>query len=206
MPRQVSKILKVVTPLAGHRHLVKECCLTAPGNDVLPDAAAIERWNDAEPKMWQEFVRLMRKRYESFDYAAVVEVQKRGAFHVHFLVIGPTDKIDMEFMQSCAIQAGYGPRIQLQSAQRRRKAGVYGAVRYLTKYITKSLAGFDYRGRHPVRFSSTWTRLVKLVRQTVKQPLRLASKEVREAWYYGGLRERWERANAHEDMTVVGHG
>jgi hypothetical protein len=149
--------------------------------------------------MWQEFVRLMRKRYPAFDYVAVVEVQQRGAHHVHFLAIGPTGRVDMEFMRSCAIQAGYGPRIQLQSAQRRHRAGVYGAVRYLTKYITKSLTSFEYRGRQPIRFSSTWLRLVKVVRQTVNSPLRLAPKEVRESWYYGGLRERWQRANHAEE-------
>ena len=55
-------------------------------------------------------------------------------------------KIDMEYMRSCAVEAGYGPRIQLQSADRRRRAGVYGAVRYLTKYITKSLTGFRLSG------------------------------------------------------------
>ena len=175
----------MVKPFAGYRHLIKECCLTAPGSDVLPDVEAIAEWNLREPAMWKRFVRLMKRRYDEFEYVAVVEAQQRGAHHVHFIVVGPTGKIDMEYMRSCAVEAGYGPRIQLQSADRRRRAGVYGAVRYLTKYITKSLTSFDYPGRHPIRFSSAWTRIVKLVKVKSASTLVLASKEIRDLWRYG---------------------
>jgi hypothetical protein len=173
---------------------VKECCLTAPGNDVLPDEAAILNWNSRESVMWKKFVRLMRKRYSEYEYAAVIEVQQRRAVHVHFLVIGPTEKIDMEYMRSCAVRAGYGPRIQLQSAERRRRAGVYGAVRYLTKYITKALTQWEDRGRHPMRYSRTWTRIAMIVKRKTASAFRLASREVRDWWRYEGGRDRWLRA------------
>jgi hypothetical protein len=65
----------------------------------------------------------MRKLYPDFNYAGVLEVQSRGAYHTHFLVVGPIGKIGMEYMRACAVKAGYGPRIQLHSAEHRLRAG-----------------------------------------------------------------------------------
>lgn len=204
---QERKILGVVRELAGRRHAVKEGCLTAPGADVLPGGdprclcggrcmEPVEQWNAREPDCWKAFTRRMRRLYPGLLFAAVVEVQKRGAFHVHFITIGVDGMIDMEFMRSCAVESGYGPRIQLQSADRRRRAGVFGAVKYLTKYITKSLSS-NFGGRQPVRFSTGWRRAALRLRAKFRQVHPVVGR-----WLWIGCHELWERAARLEAAYV----
>lgn len=178
--------------------LVKEMCLTAPGVGALPDSRAIDAWNDQERVCWQKFLRLMRDHYADFHVVSVLEVQERGALHRHVLAVTAAF-VNMEIFRSCATAAGYGPRVQLQSAARRMRTGTRGAVSYLTKYITKAMTGFELGARPPITYSWTWTRIAKEEKRRSDRRLVLASKAGRQQWVLSGDYEAWVSGREPEE-------
>jgi hypothetical protein len=137
--------------------LLKVFCLTAPGNDVLPDMKAVDEWNDQASEHWERFVRLLRDAYpgKEIELWKVWEYQKksRRALHAHGLIRG-LKWIDMETFRACAVGAGFGPHIRLEGCKVSR-GGVRGLLGYFSKYLLKAVEDWTLR-KHVITSSRGW--------------------------------------------------
>jgi hypothetical protein len=120
--------------------------LTAPGKKELGSPEAIRKWNEGAPDRWEEFLRLLRKRYPKLEAWKVWEFQERGALHAHGLLRG-AKWIHMEYLRDCAVRAGFGWRIQLEGV-RKECGGLKGLLGYFTGYLLKAVE--DWRSHHHV--------------------------------------------------------
>jgi hypothetical protein len=109
--------------------------------------------------------RLTRERKEGRyvqDYAAVVEVQMRGALHLHVLMTGRY--IAQRKLVGMAKAAGFGRCTDIREVKRSKPDGEKGSAVYATKqlagYLTKeaanALGGKTNVRRRPLRTSRGW--------------------------------------------------
>lgn len=91
-------------------------------------------------RAWRDctrFVRAMRDELGKFDYVAVAERQKRGAWHFHLAVRG---KQDLKLIRSCWERAGGDGNIDVRY---RPGMPLHKLASYLAKYIAKSFQLHD---------------------------------------------------------------
>ena len=110
------------------------------------------------PARWKRFHMRLERRFGRIEYIAVVEPQKRGAAHVHFVYRGPF--IPQAWLSRAAAASGFGRIADIRKSHPK-------LMSYLAKYLTKGLgpaAGADgsRAGALPkyfrrVRWSSGWS-------------------------------------------------
>lgn len=96
------------------------------------------------------------------EYAAVVEVQKRGALHLHILMTGRY--VPQRKLVGMAMAAGFGRCTDIREVRRVARDGEKGSADYVTKqlagYLTKqsavALAAKTNERRRPLRTSRGW--------------------------------------------------
>lgn len=89
----------------------------------------VSRDVQASNKLWDKFIKRMRRRYGAFEYLAVLEFQKRGAVHYHCL-------FNLPYIKHKVIQEEVW-RNGFVSVNRIRHVDNLGA--YVVKYMTKDL-------------------------------------------------------------------
>ncbi|WP_222195927.1 rolling circle replication-associated protein [Modestobacter italicus] len=98
----------------------------------------LAEWNAAAGQAWNR-LRLRLSRVCRFEYFRVVEVQKRGALHLHVLMWS-AEPLQRDQIQRIALAAGFGCQVDLTPLSPRRHAN------YAAKYATKAT---DQRGAAP---------------------------------------------------------
>lgn len=106
--------------------------VTAPGR--LPGGYGTwDEWNATVPNRFARLMRVLRRWMPDVEYARVLELQARGALHVHALVVG-WRWADLEMVRALVVAAGFGPRFEIAEVRDER-----GLARYLaSKYLVKS--------------------------------------------------------------------
>jgi len=105
------------------------CPCTPPGGVDLAtwNGRAVDRWNDLS----RALARAMG--VERFEYFRAVEVQKRGALHLHVLLRLPRGaRITTGMVRRLAIRHGYGHAVDVQVVRDSRAAS------YVAKYVSKA--------------------------------------------------------------------
>lgn len=96
------------------------------------------------------------------EYAAVVEVQQRGALHLHVLMTGRY--VRQRVLAQMAAEAGFGRCTDIREVRRVAQSGSRGSAEYVTKqltgYLTKqsatALSAKTNLRRRPLRTSRGW--------------------------------------------------
>lgn len=98
-------------------------------------------WNASAGKRWNRLRGDLAVLYPGLVYLRAVEVQERGAIHLHVIVWTPTPLVLTE-VQAWALVAGFGCVIDYKPA----KSGDTRQAAYVSKYVTKAT---DQRGEVP---------------------------------------------------------
>lgn len=121
---------------------------TAPGNKAhemragvrcpcTPDEGVdLAQWNGRAVDRWNDLARALARAWgvERFEYFKAVEVQKRGALHLHVIVRLPAPrKLSKTRVRFLAIRHGYGHEVDVQAVN---EAGA--AAWYVAKYVAKA--------------------------------------------------------------------
>lgn len=108
---------------------VCECHEAAVGGLGLWNAGASSRWNVLRGAL--------RRLAPGLEFFRAVEVQKRGALHLHIPLWSPVPLVVHE-VQRLAVRAGFGCVIDLAEVTDPERA-----ARYVAKYVTKATDGRD---------------------------------------------------------------
>jgi hypothetical protein len=95
----------------------------------------ISRSIEGSNRLWETFIKRMRRKYPDFKYLAVLEFQKRGAVHYHCLC-------DLPFVKQRVVQEIWGNGFV--SVNRIKHVDNLGA--YVVKYMTKELTDERFFG------------------------------------------------------------
>lgn len=123
--------------------------LTAPGSRLHrlpsgrvcpctpPGGVDLATWNASLSVRWNRFVTDLRRTVGQAEYFRAVEVQRRGALHLHVVLRweGSPRPLDVAQVRRLAIRHGFGHEVDAQvvpEADRPRVAG------YLSKYVSKA--------------------------------------------------------------------
>lgn len=96
-------------------------------------AADLARWNGSQSQSWNRLRTWLTREYPGLVYFRAVEVQDRGALHLHVLLVAPV-VVDVRAVQLAALAAGFGCVIDLEPLA----PGSQKAARYVSKYVTKA--------------------------------------------------------------------
>jgi hypothetical protein len=108
---------------------VCECHEAAVGGLGLWNASAAARWNRLRTAL--------RRLAPGLEFFRAVEVQARGAVHLHVPLWSPV-ALSVHEVQRLAIRAGFGCVVDLAAV-----ADPERAARYVAKYVTKATDGRD---------------------------------------------------------------
>jgi hypothetical protein len=114
-------------------------------------------WNASASAAWNR-LRLALSRVTDLEYFRAVEVQRRGALHLH-VIVWSADPLDVREVQELAIAAGFGCSVDLKPLRPEH-------ARYVAKYATK---GAD--ARHVV----PWRRIVQVLDEETGELLDLVN-------------------------------
>lgn len=98
-------------------------------------------WNASSGKRWNRLRGELKRLYPGLIFLRVVEVQKRGAIHLHVITWTPAPLVLSE-VQRLALVAGFGCVIDFKPAA----PGDLRQAAYVSKYVTKAT---DQRGEVP---------------------------------------------------------
>jgi hypothetical protein len=98
-------------------------------------------WNASAGKRWNRLRTDLARLYPGIVFLRAVEVQERGAIHLHVIVWTPIPLVLNE-VQTLARVAGFGCVIDFKPA----RAGDTRQAAYVSKYVTKAT---DQRGEVP---------------------------------------------------------
>jgi hypothetical protein len=98
-------------------------------------------WNARQSKAWNHLRTVLRDHLPDAAYFRAVEVQTRGALHLHILVV-VDEPLDVAQLHEWARTAGFGCVMDLEPLAR----GSAKAARYVSKYVSKAC---DLRGDVP---------------------------------------------------------
>lgn len=93
----------------------------------------LARWNPTAAKRWANMLRSMRRATPGLEYLRCVELQVRGALHLHVIVCSPTP-LTADALRPLAIVAGFGHELDLAEAVPGSRRFAY----YVSKYATKA--------------------------------------------------------------------
>jgi hypothetical protein len=120
-----------------------------------PDGLAT--WNASASAAWNR-LRTALARSTDLDFFRAVEVQRRGALHLH-VIVWSRDPLDVGVVQALALAAGFGCVIDLQPLRPEH-------ARYVAKYATKGSDGRD---------SVPWARVVQVLDEDTGELLDLVN-------------------------------
>jgi hypothetical protein len=129
---------------------IREMTLTAPGLDVLPDADAVIEWNRTALARFHRVVTRLRRAAPGLQFVRAIELQSRGAYHLHCIVKGAPE-LTARRVRAAAVAAGFGHRATYAPV---RKPG--GFAYYLAGYMLKSRDVFP-PGTRVVEASRGWS-------------------------------------------------
>jgi len=119
--------------------------ITITSHEKLPNFAATERvWRQAWPVLYAA----LKRRSSNLNYFIVPEKHKDGRMHVHALW---TANVTQKWLKDNARSRGFG-----HQAKRKPVTDARSAVRYVGKYIGKSLGGEVPLRFRRVRVSQGW--------------------------------------------------
>lgn len=140
--RRLSRIAEAGTRQTGYMYLLT---LTAPGDglhvdqhgEVCPCTPAegvdLGEWNASAASRWNLLRTRLRAQHQDLQYLRAVEVQKRGALHLHVIVWSP-DPLDKLQLRRLAIGYGFGHSLDLSPITPGSRKHAY----YVAKYVTKA--------------------------------------------------------------------
>lgn len=140
--RRLSRIAESGTRSSGHMYLLT---MTAPGDDVHrmpsgdvcpctpPGGVDLGEWNASAAARWNQMRTRLRARIPRLEYLRAVEVQKRGALHLHVIVWSP-EPLDQVAMRKMAMGYGFGHSLDLAPIAPGSRKHAY----YVAKYVTKA--------------------------------------------------------------------
>lgn len=103
-------------------------------------------------RFFVRFIKLVHEKYPKFQYVAVAEKQKRGAWHYHLAVAGWQD---VGFLRSTWRSLVDGNiDVTTPRTQGNQKQGAAYVAAYLTKYMTKAFVELHQVGRYRYRASN----------------------------------------------------
>jgi hypothetical protein len=120
--------------------------LTAPGDaeHYLPngDACActpvggvdLAEWNASAAARWNHLRTLLKRENPGLQFLRAVEVQKRGALHLHVIVWVPGDVLLTPELRRMALRCGFGHSVDLAPVTPGSRKHAY----YVSKYVTKA--------------------------------------------------------------------
>ena len=127
--------------------------------------SSIAWFNDTAPRRWDHFVRLLKRATGiNWEFWKVAERQTRGATHYHGTLRAPDGGmhfIPMETFRRCAVEAGFGSRVELRAPRHVRSVAGYhgkamaGASAHVA-YQGKSVDFWMWRRQHVVTASHDW--------------------------------------------------
>lgn len=175
----------------------------------------LAEWNAAAGQAWNR-LRLGLSRLCLFEYFRVVEVQKRGALHLHILVWS-AEPLQRGEVQELALAAGFGCQVDLSPLSPQRHA--HYAAKYATKAtdqrgaapwavdVVNTRTGEITRGRAPARYrtwssSRQWGLTVKEVRAANRAALE--NSRLTRAAGAASTHEPTESTGAQRPTPVVG--
>lgn len=144
---------------AGHRARVevRRKCM-AIGANMLLTCTFRENLCDVQAawSVWEDFIRLVHKRFPSFEYVVVPERQQRGAIHFHAGVVGWWDGLKLTYVRQCWMRAvgafGGNAHVKWKHAALSSGQRNSGVASYLSKYINKAVGGNAVRQLNEHRF------------------------------------------------------
>lgn len=147
--------------------------------DALADG--LGRWNATCAASWNHARTALVRAYPGLVFLRAVEVQKRGALHLHVIVWTP-DPLDLAEVQRLVLLAGFGCVLDWAPCEPGSRRAAY----YVAKYVTKAT---DQRDDCPweVEEASPWTGELR----THSVPARYRTWSASQAW---GLTMREVRA------------
>jgi hypothetical protein len=114
-------------------------------------------WNASASSRWNHLRTLLAREYPGQEFLKAVEVQERGALHLHVIHWSP-EPIDLTVVQALAVRAGFGCVLDYAPCAPGSRRAAY----YVAKYVTKAC---DQRGAVPWDVVNTWTGEVEAVEQ-----------------------------------------
>lgn len=132
---------------AGHFYLLT---LTAPGDRLhhLPSGAVcpctpeggtdLGTWNPSAGRLWNRFRTELRRQTPELEFSRHVELQKRGAIHLHVIVRSPVP-LDRFAIRRLAMRCGFGHSSDLSPIASLRAARAY-VTKAVTGYVTKAVS------------------------------------------------------------------
>jgi len=106
--------------------------LTAPGMDRIGSADELVAWNASHGRRINSFLVMLRRLAPGLEFVRVLELQRRGAIHSHWIVRGASDLTEGQ-VRRLAIAAGFGHRVDWSAVRT-----IGGLARYLAGYMMKS--------------------------------------------------------------------
>lgn len=130
--------------------------ITITSHEKLPDFASTERvWS----KAWPVLYAALKRRSSKFQFFIVPEKHKDGRMHVHALW---TANVTQKWIKDNARKRGLG-----YQAKARPVSDALLAVRYVGKYVGKSLGGDVPKRFRRVRVSQGWPKIPQPITPTV---------------------------------------
>jgi len=127
----------------------REMCLTAPGFDQLRSVDQLVEWNRSHGERVNRFLKDARRLAPDLAFVRVLELQKRGAIHSHWIVRG-ADHLAKRQIVKLALAAGFGPKVSWSKVRT-----MEGLQRYLVGYMMKSRDVFP-AGTRVIVASQNW--------------------------------------------------
>jgi len=133
-PKKLKKVKKGIIRAATENGLTRMLTLTLPGYDFKLKGKESREYLF---KVWSKFrIYLKRKYGTSIKYIWIVELQKRGVYHLHVLV----DRfIEFEWIKKAWVSLGGGSFVNIKFVDIHRVAS------YLSKYMTKDMLTIEGR-------------------------------------------------------------
>lgn len=123
-----------LTALGAQAHALPGRTILCPCSArLLLDEVDIAAWNGAAVHNWNRLHQALERRLGvTIKYFKAVEVQKRGALHLHVLIrVESPCEIRVSAVRALAIRHGFGHSVDLQKVTDNRAAW------YVSKYVTK---------------------------------------------------------------------
>jgi len=127
--------------------------LTAPGDrphrmpgGILCDCTPLggidlADWNPRAGEQWHKLAKRLRLDDPDFQFFRAVEVQSRGALHLHVIVASQLP-LSLPYVRRLAINYGFGHSVDLQVIDQQ----LHNVASYVAKYVSKAVTA---RGRVP---------------------------------------------------------
>lgn len=145
--RRLARIAEAGSRATGYLYLLT---LTAPGDELHhlpngepcpctpPGGVDLSAWNPSAAGFWNHLRTALRRERPDLEYLRAVEVQDRGALHLH-VIVWSSQPLDVVHLRRLAIRCGFGHSTDLAPIVAGSKRHAY----YVAKYVTKACDSRD---------------------------------------------------------------